>query len=243
MRITARELRAVAQEVDELHHEQMKTFAEEAADLHLDAARASRRRFLKHAGIGGAVVAASPFLPGRGFMGLAGAQSLTDTQIAGFAQGFELVAVAAYEMAAPSLSDATRPVAELFGSHHQQHADAFGNVAGDDAQPQPNQKILADVGPLLEQAIANGEQAILELAQIVENEAAYTYAFGLTALQDPAFASAAATILPIEAQHAAAIGLALGQPVADQFPTGAFEVAQVGSAGDPMTGVDPAQYS
>ena len=174
---------------------------------------------------------------------MAGAQSLTDTQIAGFAQGFELVAVAAYTMAAPSLSDATRPVGELFASHHQQHADAFGNVAGDDAQTEPNAKILADVGPLLEDAIANGEQAILELAQIVENEAAYTYAFALTALQDPAFASATATILPIEAQHAAAIGLALGQSPADQFPTGAFEASAVGGAGDPMTGVDPAQYS
>ena len=243
MQITARELRAAVQEVDELHHQQMRTFAEEAADLHLDASRASRRRFLKHAGIGGVVVAASPFLPGAGFLGRVGAQSLTDTQIAGFAQGFELVAVAAYQMAAPELSDATRPVAELFGSHHQQHADAFGAVAGDDAQPEANQKILADVGPLLEQAIADGEAAILQLAQIVENEAAYTYAFGLTLLQDPAFASAAATILPIEAQHAAAIGLALGQSVEEQFPTGAFEVAQVGSAGDPMTGVDPAQYS
>ena len=243
MQITARELRTAAQEVDELHHQQMKTFAEEAADLHLDAARASRRRFLKHAGIGGVVVAASPFLPGSGFLGPVGAQGMTDTQIAGFAQGFELVAVAAYEMAAPKLSDATRPVAELFGSHHQQHADAFGKVAGDDAQPEANQKILADVGPLLEKAIADGEAAILQLAQIVENEAAYTYAFGLTLLQDPAFASAAATILPIEAQHAAAIGLALGQSVEEQFPTGAFEVAQVGSAGDPKTGVDPAQYS
>ena len=243
MRITARELRAVVQEVDELHHEQMKTFAEEAADLHLDAARASRRRFMKQAGIGGAVVAASPFLPGRGFLGLAAAQSLTDTQIAGFAQGFELAAVAAYEMAAPALSDATRPVAELFGSHHQQHADAFGAVAGDDAQAEANSKILADLGPKLEEAAAAGETAVLELAQAIENEAAYTYAFGLTALQDPAFASAAATILPIEAQHASALGLALGQPVDALFPSGAFETAQVGSATDPMTGVDPAQYA
>lgn len=243
MKITAREFRAAAQEVDELHHQQMKTFKEEAAELHLEASRSSRRNFLKYAGAGTAVVAASPFLPGGGFMGLAAAQALTDTQIAGFAQGFELVAVAAYEMAAPALSDATRPVAELFGSHHQQHADAFGAVAGDDAQPEANAKILADVGPLLEDAIAKGEADILALAQVVENEAAYTYAFGLTALMDKAFASAAATILPIEAQHAATIGLALGQDVAALFPTGAFEVAVVGSAGDPMTGVDPAQYS
>lgn len=243
MKITAREFRAAAQDVDDLHHQQMKTFAEEAADLHLDAARASRRRFMKYGAAGAGLVAASPFLPGNGFLGMAAAQSLTDTQIAGFAQGFELVAVAAYAAAAPELSDGTRPVAELFGSHHQQHADAFGAVAGDDAQPEANAKILADLGPLLEDAIAKGEVAILELAQIVENEAAYTYAFGLTLLQDKAFASAAATILPIEAQHAATIGLALGQSPADQFPTGAFEAAVVGSAGDPMTGVDPAQYS
>lgn len=242
MRVTAGELRAAVQEVDELHHEQMRTFAEEAADVHLDVTRASRRRFLAQAGVGGAVVVATAFVPGRGLLGTAGAQGLTDTQLAGFAQGFELAAVTVYQMAAPALGDTTRPVAELFGGHHQQHADAFRKVAGDDAQPQANPKILAELGALLEDAAAEGETAVLELAQVIENEAVYTYAFGLSQLQDPAFASVAATIVPIEAQHAVALGLALGQPVEALFPTGAFEIARVGSASDPTTGVDPTRY-
>lgn len=242
MKITAREFRAAALEVDDLHHQQMKTFREEAGELHLEASRASRRSFLTKAGIGGAAVAASPFFPGGGFLRIAGAQEVGDAEIAGFAQGFELVAVAAYEMAAPELSDASAPVAELFASHHQQHADAFGKLAGDAAQPEPNSKILADLGPLLEEAIAQGEEAILMLAQTVENEAVFTYAYALTELQSQDAAAATSTILPIEAQHAAAIGLALGQGIDELFPSGAFETAEVGAAGDPSTGIDPAQY-
>ena len=46
MQITSRELRSLAADVDDLHNENMKTFAEETADLHLDAYKASRRGFM-----------------------------------------------------------------------------------------------------------------------------------------------------------------------------------------------------
>ena len=41
-------------------------------------------------------------------------------------------------------------VATLFLSHHQDHADAFGAVAGDDARPEANSKLVAAVTPTLE---------------------------------------------------------------------------------------------
>ena len=47
MHLTSRQLNSLAQDVDDLHNEGMKSFAEETADLHLDASRAARRRFAR----------------------------------------------------------------------------------------------------------------------------------------------------------------------------------------------------
>ncbi len=234
MQISAKELRHLASDVDDMHHEAMRDFKEEASDLHLDATRGARRSFMKKTGI--AAVGGTLLATGGGlatftrFGGLAAAQDggLTDTVIAGYAQSIELAAVAAYKAAAPKLSGDVLAVATLFAGHHQDHADAFGAVAGDDARPEANAKLVALVTPTLE-AVGAAEPSdeltaqILQFAKDVENQAAYTYAFALTALQDPAFASATATILPIEAQHATVIALALGEGPEAWFPTEAFE--------------------
>ena len=106
-------------------------------------------------------------------------------------------------------------VATLFAGHHQEHADAFGAVAGDDARPEANAKLVEAVTPTLE-AVGAAEPSdeltgqILAFARDLENQAAYTYAAALTLLSDPAFAAATSTILPIEAQHATVLTLALG---------------------------------
>lgn len=242
MHISARHFRRLAADVDELHHVQMKTFAEESADLHLDAYRSSRRGFIAGAGAvaGTALIALPAFMP-RGLSSMVAAQGLDDETIAGYAQSVELAAVAVYGMAAPLLSAATLPVGELFMSHHQAHADAFGAVAGDKAVTEPNATLVAAVTPAL-QGLTD-ETGALEFAFVLENQAAYTYAAALTLLQDPAYAGATATILPIEAQHAAVIGLALGKPVADVFPTGPFESAALGDGTDPLAGLDPAVFA
>ena len=166
--------------------------------------------------------------------------ALDDKTIAGFAQGVELTAVAAYTMAAPLLSPGTLKVAQLFLKHHQQHADAFGSVAGDKAAKGPNEKLVAALTPTL--TGLKDEAGALEFAFTLENQAAYTYAAALTLLQDPAYAAATSTILPIEAQHAVVLGLALGKPVTDVFPTMAFESSALGDGTDPKAGIDPAIY-
>jgi Ferritin-like domain len=236
MHITHRQLQRLAADVDELHHDQMRTFQEETADLHLDAVRASRRNLAVPAAIGSAALAALPFLSSR-----AAAQGLDDQTIAGYAQGIELAAVEAYKAAAPVLSSGTLPVAELFLSHHQQHADAFGAVAGDQRATVPNQKLITALGPVL--SAITDEPAALNFAFTLENQAAYTYAAALTLLQDPQYAAATATILPIEAQHAVVLGLAVGKSVADVFPTQAFESAALGDGTDPLAGLDPATFA
>jgi rubrerythrin len=242
MHISARHLRRLAADVDELHHAQMRTFAEEAADAHLDAVRSSRRGFLVGAGAiaGTALVAVPAFMP-RGLSSMVAAQGLDDMTIAGYAQSVELAAVAAYTAAAPLLSDATLPVAQLFLSHHQQHADAFGSVAGSHKATGPNAKLVAAVTPTLQGL--KDEKGALEFAFILEGQAAYTYAAALTLLQDPKYAAATATILPIEAQHQVVLGLALGKSVTDVFPTNAFESAALGDGTDPKAGLDPAKFA
>jgi rubrerythrin len=190
----------------------MKSFAEETAEVHRSLFRARRS-----------------------------AAGLDDQTIAGYAQSVELAAVAAYTAAAPVLSAGTLPVAQLFMTHHQQHADAFGAVAGSKAVTAPNKTLIDAVTPAL-QAITD-EMGALEFAFMLENQAAYTYAAALTLLQDPAYAAATATILPIEAQHAVVLGLALGKSVTDVFPTGAFESASLGDGTDPLKGLDPAVFA
>jgi hypothetical protein len=255
VQISAKELRQMASDVDDMHHEAMRNFKEEAGELHLAAARGSRRSFVKKAGLAGVggtlLTIGGGLAPFTRLGGLAAAQEggLTDTQIAGYAQGVELAAVAAYTAAAPALKDAPLAVAQLFLSHHQDHADAFGAVAGDDAQPEPNAKLVAAVTPTLEAVgagVAEGKDMtgdVLQFAKTVENQAAYTYAAALTLLTDPAYAAATSTILPIEAQHATVIALALGEGPDEWFPTGAFESAALGDGTDPKAGFDPAVFA
>jgi len=212
MHITTRHFRSLAADVDDLHRQGMKTFAEETAEVHRSLYRARRS-----------------------------ASGLDDQTIAGYAQSVELAAVAAYTAAAPVLSAGTLPVAQLFMTHHQQHADAFGAVAGSKAVTAPNKTLIDAVTPAL-QAITD-EMGALEFAFMLENQAAYTYAAALTLLQDAAYAAATATILPIEAQHAVVLGLALGKSVTDVFPTGAFESASLGDGTDPLKGLDPAVFA
>ncbi len=212
MHITTRQLRRLAADVDDLHRNNMKTFKTESADLHRDL-----------------------YIARRSY------KELDDQSIAGYAQSIELAAVAAYTAAAPLLTSATLPVAELFMSHHQQHADAFGAVAGVHAVSEPNAALIAAVSPTL--AGLTDEMGALEFAFVLEGQAAYTYAAALTLLADPAYAAATATILPIEAQHQVVLGLALGKDITDVFPTGAFESSSLGDGSDPLKGLDPAVFA
>jgi rubrerythrin len=240
MELTERELQHLAEEVDQVHHDGMRSFHEQASELHLDTARANRRRLVVGtAGIGAAAIAA-PLLLG-GIAAAHAPRALDDQAIAGYAQSVELAAVAAYGMAAALLSPTTAPVAQLFMSHHQQHADAFGALAGASKASGPNQKLVTALTPTLQGL--KDENGALEFAFTLEGQAAYTYAAALTLLQDPKFAAATSTILPIEAQHQVVLGLALGKSVDDVFPTGAFESSALGDGTDPKAGLDPATFA
>jgi len=239
--ISAKQLRAMARHVDELHHDAMRTFREETGEVHLASSDAGRRTFLTKAAVSGAVVAAGSLLtPAAAFASTSSRQALTDGDIAVFAQSVELAAVAAYGMAAGVLSADVKPVAELFAKHHQDHADAFGALAGAGATNKPNAKLVTALTPTL-QGIKD-QTAALSFAFQLENQAAETYAFALTALQSIEAAKGTATILPIESAHAGVLGFALGKELEAEYPTGAFITAQVGDGSDITKGIDPAVY-
>lgn len=236
MHISHKELAAIAADIDDMHHDAMRTFADEASELHFGPDLAEgRRAFLKKAAIGGgAVTFGSALVPVSRLLPAAGAQELTDVDIAVFAQSVELAAVAAYEAGAGSglLSDGVLAVAGTFLSHHQDHADAFGALAGDAATGVANAALVEALTPAL-QAL-DSEAAVLDLARSVENQAVATYAFALTALTLEGAYQGTATILPVESSHAAALSFALGD-VEGAFPFGAFESADIADGLDPAT--------
>jgi hypothetical protein len=216
MEITERSLRQMVREVDDLHREGMKSIRDDVAAVHVGAA--SRRRFLRGAGAGLAVAVGGAILPVAGFATAASAQTtpttqvLTDSDIAKFAESVELAAVAAYTAALSSgklHTPAVIAAATTFSSHHADHAKAFGAFAGDIATARPNPGVLLAVGDQMSEAA--DETAVLEVAFSTENAAAATYLFAIGALTSPAALAATASIMPVEAQHAAVLGYVLGR--------------------------------
>lgn len=235
MQISPKELRSVATDIDDMHHDSMRTFHDEIEDLHFgEVTRTGRRAFLAAAAGGAALTVGSGWVPVRRLLPSAGAQELSDVDIAVFAESVELTAVAAYEAGAPLLSDEVLPLAQLFLSHHRDHAGAFGALAGDAATGEANAALVEALTPTLQGL--QSQEDVLGFAQTVENQAVATYAFALTALSLEAAYRGTATILPVESAHAAALGLALGQSPADQFPSGPFESADIAD------GIDPAEF-
>jgi rubrerythrin len=219
-------LNEAVDENTEQHHESMRSIDRDIRDLHAETRKAvggaSRRDFLIRSALATtAVTIGSQVLPmGSLFTGMAGAQALTDADIAAFAASIEYAAVAAYKAAGASGKVTTKAVADAataFAGQHKAHGDAFAGAAGGKiAKDTPNKTVLASVSTQLGQA-AN-ETDVVKLAFMVENAAAATYQFALGALKDVSAQKLAASILAIEAGHAAVLGqlLYMGDPTKDK---------------------------
>jgi len=143
------------------------------------------------------------------------AKPLTDEELAGFAESIELAAVAAYGAAVGSgmlKNSAVVQAATTFSGHHREHATAFAALAagkgGTKATGKPNPGVLQAVGDQIREA--SSEAGVIKVALDMENAASATYLFALGALKDTARAQLAASVLPVEAQHAVVLGQALG---------------------------------
>ena len=175
------------------------------------------------------------------------AQLPTDSDLAAFSQSVELAIAAAYDALMPRFAERVQPVVAAFRLHHLAHADELaraageiGRAAGTTSTAAPNAGILAALAPRIE--AAGDEPTALQLVVALENQLTATHAFSLTTLEQPATVRTVATILPVEATHAAVAGGLLGTAVPDLFVNGSFESALVSDGADPRMGFSPFAY-
>ena len=230
MEITARQLRSMVEDVDDAHHESMRTLASELEELHFgETSRRmveGRREFLKKAGTGAALALSAAVGASTVLARAAAAQAPLpiDVLVATYAARVELAAVAAYEAAAARglLDQAAIGLATVFIGHHNDHAGAFNGLltaVGEHTVGQPDGGLLSEFTPLI--AGAPDAAALLEIALGLEQAAAATYVDALGQLQMPEAALAVAQIAPVESQHAVVLATALNKPIAERLP--AFE--------------------
>jgi rubrerythrin len=239
VQIDKRRLSELSDEVDQLHHESMRTLREEYAEIHFGEVvpghRATRRGFLTKAATGGALLTVGSLVAPLGsLVPAAFAQSASsDAELAAFAAGLELAAVEVYRAANASgkLRNSATDVATMFGGHHQQHADALNAILGEEeAVTEANKALVAQFAPAIRDAA--DEAAVLEIAYSVEEAAASTYLMAIGELEDASNAAALATILPVESQHATVLGAMLDKDPSDYL----IEFLTTDAA------VDPADY-
>jgi len=230
MEISQRRFRQLVHEVDEVHRDGMSTIGRDLAALH-----STRRRVLRGIGAGGLTFTiGAAVLPWRRLVAPVWADQATDDRnLAKFAESVELAAVAGYQAAVTSgklKTPALAAAAQTFAGHHQDHAKAFGALAGDAGSATPNPGVLAAVSGQIK--AAPDESAVLSVAYDLENAAASTYLFALGVLGDVTALKATASILPVESQHAVVLGTALGKQLKDMVPS--FQT--------PDLKIDPAKY-
>lgn len=226
MEISERELRRLVADSDDQHRAAMDTFTEDNRGIIFET-RASRRKFLAGLGLGSAaVVIGSAALPVGKMVPRAWSQTApSDGDIATFAASVEYAAVAAYQAAAKSgkvKNKAILDAATAFAGQHQQHGDAF-KAAGTNPSVVANQAVLDMVTPQL--TAAKTENDVVALAYGLENAAAATYIFALGVLTNENAYNAVASVMPVEAQHAVALGLVLGKPLDEKGFLPSFETA------------------
>ncbi len=152
------------------------------------------------------------------------AQRSGDAGLQGFAQSVELALVQAYTEAS-STGKVTTPAAleatTAFGQHHQEHARALGDAAGSRAADAPNRRLVNMFRADLRKA--PDEAAALDVLLRLENEAASTYVFALGSLEATEALRLAASILPVESQHAVVLADFLQRDPRQTLPS--FETA------------------
>ncbi len=254
-------IRRLVEQVDEQHRDAMRSLTDDLADAHFgapdDRTAESRRRFVRRLSLGGAVALGSVALPVAALTSRAAAQTddtaggtddtaaadessipQADLTIVEFAESLELSAHAAYVVAAdsPLLSPAELELCATFGRHHNEHATALGGLLVEAGVRESEEEEGVPLGPLVSvlapqiQGAADAA-AVLTVLLSIEEGAAATYLSALGALESETVAGPAASIMPIEAQHATVLGQLLDLPPDQWLPTfqgteGAFDPAE-----------------
>ena len=245
--ITEAELSTLTRDLDELHNDVGMPAMHAAIGRWTEEIRTSRRGFLIGAGavVGGAVLAAcgsssspTPTTTPAGSGSGSGSAKLTgDLAVAALAAGLENLAVAAYgdvltAAGAGKLGTVPPAVATFVTTvkgQHTQHAQAWNSAivaAGHPAVTGPDQALVPTVDKAFTKVTDVAGAA--RLALTLEDIAAATYQSAISAVTATSSIKVAASIQPVEMQHAAILHFVLGQyPVPDAFAplTGARTLA------------------
>ena len=236
---TEAELVAMTAELDEAHRDSLPQLR--AVLTEWRETNASRRAFLigsgavvggvalVASGAGGIAQAAASSMGGKAAVPVAAkSQKLTgDLAIVALAASLENLAVGTYQAGIDAATagklGAVPPAVVSFAttaqSQHKDHAAAWNSVltgAGKKAITGVDLTVKKDVDAAFAQVKDVPGLAMLALS--LENGAAATYLSAIDAVKSPAGIKVAATIQPVEMQHAAVLNFLLGQyPVPDTF--------------------------
>ncbi len=221
MEISARELRNLTRDVDEQHRDGLDGLASDIAELHAATRPYRRREILRGAGVGAAIVIGAAVLPIDSLMAAAQTATTekpTDEDIAAFGESIELAIVEAYK-AALATGLLSAPVSQSltqFANHHSDHAKALGTAGGSKSKGAPNPGVAGRARDQI--ANAHDEKGVVRICADLESSAASTYLFALGALQSTSALQLAASILPVESQHAMVLTQVLGDDLLSRFP-------------------------
>jgi hypothetical protein len=242
--VSEAELRRRTAELEDLHHDQsmpaMRSAVQEWIETNHErqaaAGTISRRGLLLGTGaaaIGGVLLAAcSSNGSSSGAKALksspAAAAALTgDLKVAGLAASLENLGVYAYgagiKAAQAGKLGSVPPAVVTFATtamgQHEQHAAAWNAVITNAGKPKVTETdpaLTPTVNQMFGQVTDVG--GLAKLALLIENIAAQTYQAGIGALSSAKAIATAATIQPVEMQHAAILNLVLGNyPVPNAF--------------------------
>jgi hypothetical protein len=241
MQITERELTQLTIELDDIHHDTLPR-TERALSEWNELNRATRRTFLMGVGATLGVVAlaacgkSSSLASGGGTTATTAAgssggagQNLTgDLAVAALAASLENLAVATYQAGLDAATagklGAVPPAVATFAKtaqqQHKDHAGAWNAIltsAGKQAITGVDKTVNDGV---VQPAFAQVKDVVglAKLALSLEDVAAATYLSGISVLTDNGAIKIAASIQPVEMQHAAILNFVLGNyPVPDSF--------------------------
>ena len=145
-----------------------------------------------------------------------------DVATAKLAAGLEVLAVNTYDAALGAdlqYPEAVATFATTVKAHHEAHRDAWNQLLtslGEQAVTEPPASLAATVNEMFSQV--TDVPGVAELALMLEQIAADTYFGAIPSIQNAQALELAATIQPIDMQHAAILRYVLGQyPVPETF--------------------------
>ncbi len=237
--VTEREVLGMTAELDAMHHETLPRMYEavaEWAELRQEAAghetpKLGRRGFLAGSGLalGGALLAACG--SSSGSPGVKATPIATnDLKIAALAISLENLAIATYQSgitaAASGRLGAVPPAFVTFAktahTQHRDHAEAWNAILQSAGRPPVTGVDSTVKAAVVDPAFAKVTDVagLAKLSLVLEDVAAATYLDSIGLLKDSGGIKTAASIHPVELQHAAILNFVLGRyPVPRDFAT------------------------